>query len=111
MQVWVLLFFFLKQVGVTSLWWWVVKEFAELGTYNLKKSDNYLGPSPMRPNELWTRAHNVPGAVRAQATVVNVVVVGLFEEEGERISIAEEKIKVTFTTKAPTKIEPTRLPH
>jgi len=52
----------------------------------------------MRPNELWTRPHH--GAAHTteppgqKPLVVNVVVVGLFEEEEEKISIASDVVKV-----------------
>jgi len=48
----------------------------------------------------------VPRYSKTQAPVVNVVVVGLSEEEEEGINIASEKIKVTFTKKVPTGIAP-----
>ena len=42
-----------------------MEEFADLGTTVPKKSYNRLGPSPLRPNEFWTRPDD--GATRAQA--------------------------------------------
>ena len=75
-----------------------MEEFADLGTTVPKKSYNHLGPSPLRPNEFWTRPDD--GATRAQTTeapghkpgqkplVVNGVVVGPFEEEEEGTGVA-----------------------
>jgi len=51
-------FFFWKQISVPLLWWWAVKNFTTLETLSLKKSYHHSGPSPVRPNELWTRLDN-----------------------------------------------------
>jgi len=67
-----------------------VEDFADLGTPVTKKSYHYtnkqtnLGPSPMRPNQLWTRLNNGPGATVALgqkplSLVVKGVIEGPFE--------------------------------
>ena len=46
----------------------------------------------MRPNELWTCRRD--GAAMAQPMVINVTVVGPFEEEEEGTGIASDVVKV-----------------
>ena len=47
------------------LWSWAVENFADLVTPVTNKSYHYSGPSPMRPNKLWTCSDN--GAIKAKA--------------------------------------------
>jgi len=49
-----LVLFLKKQVLLFFARTWEVEDFAVLGTPVPKKSFHYLGPSPMRPNEIWT---------------------------------------------------------
>jgi len=57
------------------LLWLVVggarEDFADLGTTVPKESYHRLRPSPVRPNDLWTRPDN--GAARHKPLVVNRV--------------------------------------
>ena len=59
-------FFFLFLNKQVLLRWWVVEGFTTIGTLDLKKSYHHSGPSPMKPNELWTCPDD--GAARAQST-------------------------------------------
>jgi len=65
-----------------------VEDFTTIETLDPKKSYYHSGPSPMRPNKLWTFPHD--GASRAQP----LVVVGPFKEEEEGTSITSDVVKV-----------------
>jgi len=70
-----------------------VEDFADLGTTVPKESYHYLRPSPMRPNELWTRQDN--GAARAQAPDCQRGSCGSVQrEEEEGTGIASDVVKV-----------------
>jgi len=60
----------------------------------------------MRPNELWTRpnhgAANITEPPGHKPLVVNVVVVGLFEEEEEGIGIASDVVRCRVRIWTPT---------
>ena len=78
--------------AVALLLWWAVEDFPTPGTLDLKKSYHHSGPSPMRPNELWTRPDDegtsaqAPGCQRSSCRSV--------EEEEEGTSVASDVVKV-----------------
>jgi len=73
---------------------WEVEDFENLGTPVPKKSYHHLGLSPMRPNELETRPKITKEKPWHKSLVVNVVVVGAFEEEEEGTGVASDIVKV-----------------
>jgi len=70
-----------------------VEDFTTIATLDLKKSYHHSGPSPMRLNDLWARPDDrvLPGH---KSLVVNMVVIGLFEEEEEGTGITSNIVKV-----------------
>ena len=59
------LFFFFKRISVALFKLWVLADYSDLGTPCPRNLFHHLGPSPMRPNELWTCPRD--GTAMAQA--------------------------------------------
>ena len=66
----------------------------DLGTTVSKKSYNYLGLSPMRPNELWTCPDDRAARAQALGCQLDLVVVCPFEQEEEWVDIASDVVKL-----------------
>jgi len=84
--------FYFKKTSVALLEFFQVEDFADLGTPVPKKSYHHLGLSPMRPNKIWTCHTTKP--LEHKRLLVNVVVVGPFEEKEKGTSVASDVVKV-----------------